>query len=202
MNEKNANSPVGANILPVDASDGLNSARKEGDWVIFGLAHTRLWTLQAYIIFIKMMQSRGVLKRILAVGPLGNKYAQQELDLANKQLGPDVLVQMGAVLPIELSKILLTSEAALVAQSSENLRKSGTFAALAAHAIPIICDVPINLQEPPGRSLFRPIEMMNKSGLLRTAESNRRRRQLHQWFWKAKSWKTIGINMTNWMKEG
>jgi len=53
---------VGANILPVDKENGLTSIRKAGEWVIFGLAHTRLWTLQQHLPLIKELYNKGVIK--------------------------------------------------------------------------------------------------------------------------------------------
>lgn len=202
MNRNVRKACTGANILPAHESDGLRSERHQGDWVIFGLAHTRLLTLKAYILFIKKMKSRGLVKRILAIGPINNSYASQELDFANEHLGADVLVQLGALPADDVSDELLRAELALVVSSSEALRKSGSFAALAAHALPVICDIPSNLIDPPGKALFKPAELMNRPHLLASPEYGRRKKQLHHWFWRTRNWKVIELNMTSWMKEG
>jgi len=44
---------IGSNILPPYPEKGLNSERKIGKWIIFGLAHTRLWTIQAHMPLLK-----------------------------------------------------------------------------------------------------------------------------------------------------
>ncbi|WP_407425930.1 hypothetical protein [Arcticibacter sp.] len=193
---------IGANILPTHELDGLTSERQQGDWVVFGLAHTRLWTLKTYIIFIKTMKARGLIKRVLAIGPINNSHADQELKFANEHLGENVLFQLGALPADEVSTQLLRAEAALIASSPETLKKSGLFAAVAAHALPVICDVPSNLLDPPGRALFKPAELMNKSNILVSPEYEKRKKQLHHWFWRTRNWKIVELNMKSWMKEG
>jgi len=202
MNRDVRKGRIGANILPAQESDGLKSERQQGDWIVFGLAHTRLWTLRTYILFIKTMKSRGLVKRIISVGPINNAYASQELEFANEHLGENVLIQLGALPADQVSRRLLHAEVALVASDPESLKKSGLFAALAAHAVPVISDVPTSLDDPPGRVIFRPVEIMNKAQILDSPEYDKRKKQLHHWFWKTRNWKTIELNMTSWMKEG
>lgn len=202
MNRNVRKGRIGANILPTHELDGLRSERQQGDWIVFGLAHTRLWTLKTYILFIKTMKSRGLLKRVLAIGPVNNSYSDQELKFANDHLGENVLFQLGALPAEQVSEELLRAEVALIASSPETLRKSGLFAALAAHAVPIICDVPSNLSDPPGRALFKPAELMNKSDILGSPEYEKRKKQLHHWFWRTRNWKVVELNMKSWLKEG
>lgn len=202
MNRDVRKGRTGANILPAQESDGLKSERQQGDWIVFGLAHTRLWTLRTYILFIKTMKSRGLVKRIISIGPINNAYASQELEFATEHLGEDVLIQLGALPADQVSRRLLHAEVALVASNPESLKKSGLFAALAAHALPVISDVPTSLNDPPGRIIFRPVEIMNKAQILSSPEYDKRKKQLHHWFWKTRNWKTIELNMTSWMKEG
>ncbi|PRY54501.1 hypothetical protein B0I27_102268 [Arcticibacter pallidicorallinus] len=193
---------VGANILPAHEFDGIRSERQQGDWIIFGLAHTRLWTLKTYILFIKTMKSRGLLKRILAIGPVNNSYSNQEYQFAKDHLGENVLIQLGALPAEQVSEELLRAEVALIASSPEALKKSGLFAALAAHAVPVICDVPSNLSDPPAKALFKPAELMNKPEILRSPEYEKRKKQLHHWFWRTRNWKIVELNMKSWLKEG
>lgn len=190
---------VGANILPVDKENGLTSIRKPGEWVIFGLAHTRLWTLQQHLPLIKELHNNGLIKKIYAIGPLNNHYADEELSLASGQLGPGVLIQTGTLDPGEVSAMMLTAEAALVGQTADSLRKSGTFAALSAHAVPVICEAPVTLDEPPGVAIFRPHELMTNQTLLSTIEGEKRRLLLHQWFWLTRSWEAIALDMQSWI---
>ncbi|WP_183559880.1 hypothetical protein [Mucilaginibacter sp. SP1R1] len=190
---------VGANILPANKDSGLNSSRKAGEWIVFGLAHTRLWTLQQYIPLLKELKARGLLVNIYAIGPDDNQYAQQEKNLITENLGADILVQTGALKPEQVSKYMLSAQAALVGQTADSLRKSGTFAALAAHAVPVICDAPISLGEPPGTAIFRPQELMDDTSLLSSADGEKRRLMLHQWFWQTRSWEAIAADTYHWM---
>ncbi|MCD8739751.1 hypothetical protein LT679_03975 [Mucilaginibacter roseus] len=201
VNPKVHLSMVGANILPFDKEYGLKSARNPGEWIIFGLAHTRLWTLQQHLPLIKQLYQKGGITKLYAIGPKDNSYAEQELDLANTEIGQGVLTQMGVLKPAEVSAMMLSAEAALVGQTADSLRKSGTFAALSAHAVPVVCEAPFTLDEPPGYALFRPQELMENYSLVTTAEGEKRRQLLHQWFWLTRSWEAIALDMYSWIKE-
>lgn len=192
--------PIGSNILPDNKDDGLTSQRRVGEWVVFGLAHTRLWTLQAHIALLQHLHSKGQLIHIISVGPTDNAYAEQEATLISSQVGPGVLIQAGVLEPSDVSQQFLQAEAALVGQDADSLRKSSSFAALAAHAVPIICDVPDSLSEPPGGALFRPAEVRENVGLIRNEEGQRRSRAMHTWFWSTRSWDAIGQNMQDWLQ--
>jgi hypothetical protein len=198
-NKKIRLSLVGANILPANKDYGLNSIRKPGEWVIFGLAHTRLWTIQQHLPLIKELYHKGVIKKIYAIGPLDNQFAVEELRLTKSMLGPDVLIQTGILEPDEVSDRMLTAEAALVGQTADSLRKSGTFAALSAHAVPVVCEAPISLDEPPGYAIFRPDELLSNQHIVSTTEGEKRRLLLHQWFWLTRSWEAIAIDMQSWI---
>lgn len=193
-------SMVGANILPFDKEYGLKSARKPGEWIIFGLAHTRLWTLQQHLPLIKELYEKGVIKKIYAIGPKNNHFATQELDLSVSTFGDGFLIQMGALKHDEVSTMMLNAEAALVGQNADSLRKSGTFAALSAHAVPVICEAPLLLDEPPGYAIFRPHELINNLNIISTTEGEKRRLLLHQWFWLTRSWEAIALDMHTWIK--
>ncbi len=198
-NKKIRLSLVGANILPANKDYGLNSIRKPGEWVIFGLAHTRLWTIQQHLPLIKELYRKGVIKKIYAIGPIDNQFAAEELRLTKSMLGPDVLIQTGILEPDEVSDRMLTAEAALVGQTADSLRKSGTFAALSAHAVPVVCEAPFSLDEPPGYAIFRPHELLSNQNIVSTTEGEKRRLLLHQWFWLTRSWEAIAIDMQSWI---
>ena len=191
---------VGSNILPPTPDAGLTSARQPGTWLVFGLSHTRLWALTAHINLLRVMHERGVLLRIHAIGPVDTSYARQELALVTKTLGPGVLVQVGALTPAEVSAQLLSAQAALVGLNSDGLKKSGTFAAMAAHAVPIICEVDPALEQPPGALFLQPAEVLADPSLVTNAEGERRRRQLHAWFWANRSWESIGLALHQWLQ--
>lgn len=192
--------PIGANILPADKDAGLTSLRQAGVWVVFGLPHTRLWTLQTFLPLLKALHAKGLLREIQALGPADNSYAWQEAALAASELGPGVLVQKGMLRPVEITTHLLGAEAALVRQDADSLRKSGTFAALAAHAVPVVCEAPLSLLMPPGKGLFRPAEIQNDLHLFYSDEGKHRRQRLHTWFWSTRSWEAIGLDLRTWMQ--
>ena len=191
---------VGSNILPPTPDAGLTSTRQPGTWLVFGLPHTRFWALRAHLDTLRALHERGVLRQIHAIGPVDTTYARQELALISKALGPGVLVQLGALAPAEVSVQLLGAEAALVGLNADGLKKSGTFAALAAHAVPVICKVNPALAQPPGAALLQPAEVLADPLLVTNAEGERRRQQLHAWFWANRSWEAIGQALHYWLQ--
>jgi hypothetical protein len=192
---------VGSNILPIHHEAGLSSERQSGEWIVFGLSHTRLWSIEAHLNFLKEVYNRGLLRHIRTIGPVDTKFARQEKELVEKELGPGVLVQLGALEPAEISRELLRAEAALVGLNANGLKKSGTFAALAAHVVPIICEVDKQLESPPGETLFQPTEVLADPSLFTNAEGTHRRRLLHEWFWSTRSWEAIGQSLHAWLQE-
>jgi len=192
---------VGSNILPSTREAGLLSERQPGNWLVFGLPHTRLWAIEAHLAVLKTAHAQGRLRRIYAVGPTDSVFARQEKELVRANLGEDVLVQLGALGPAEVSERMLNAEAALVGLNANGLKKSGTFAALAAHAVPIICEVDTQLDQPPGLAFLQPAEVLANPNLLTEPESERRRRLLHQWFWDNRSWEAIGQSLQAWLQE-
>lgn len=190
---------VGANIEPAEKEIGFLSARQSGVWALFGLAHTRLWAMQAHQSLLQSLFKQDALKQITAIGPVDSAFAQEEAAFAASAFGPDRLVQLGALQPADVSQQLLNVEAAIIKQDADSLRKSGSFAALAAHAVPVICEVPDKLDSPPGGAIFRPHEIVANPTLLVNAEGTFRRRQLHDWFWSTRSWNTISDDIQLWM---
>ncbi|GAB3048324.1 hypothetical protein [Spirosoma pulveris] len=63
---------VGANIVPVRKEVGFESQRPAGQWALFGLAHTRVWALQAHLPRLKRLHQTGYLHHIQAIGPADN----------------------------------------------------------------------------------------------------------------------------------
>ncbi len=190
---------VGANIEPIEREIGFQSDRQSGVWALFGLSHTRLWAMQAHQPLLQSLFAQGKLKQITAIGPIDTAFAAEEAAFAASTFGPGKLIQLGTLEPAEVSQQLLTVEAAIIKQDADSLRKSGSFAALAAHAVPVICDVTEKLDSPPGQAIFRPHEVTANPGLLINDEGLHRRRQLHDWFWSTRSWSMIGNDMQRWM---
>lgn len=190
---------VGANIVPINKDAGFLSQRQPGVWALFGLAHTRLWALQAHLPMLKKLQKQGHLHHIQAIGPAANSYAHQEAGFAEAHFGKGFLRQLGTLSPAEVSAQLLTVEAAVVKQDADSLYKSGSFAALAAHGVPVICQAPVTLVNPPGQGLFQPREVEDNPGLLSNEDGEVRRHVLHDWFWSSRSWEAIGNDLYQWM---
>lgn len=192
-------SPIGSNILPVNKISGLESNRQKGKWIIFGLAHTRYWTLQKHLTVLKDLYDKGVLKQLIVIGPIENTYAQKEAALAEKHFGPGFLKQLGVLSSEEVSEQMLGAEAALIGQTADSLNKSGTFSALAAHGVPVIGDVSATLSEPPGSAIFHPSEFKTDNNVIFTPDGEKRRVQLYNWFWLTRSWEALALDMRNWM---
>lgn len=190
---------VGANITPTYKEIGLRSERQTGVWAVFGLAHTRLWALQAHLPLLKNLHEQGSLVQLHSIGPADNSYAREEAQFIEENFGKNVLVQFGSLQPEEVSRQLLHVEAAIVKQDADSLYKSGSFSALAAHAVPVVCEVPTSLNNPPGKALFRPNEVQENPEIIRNEEGKKRRQQLHNWFWSTRSWEAIGQDMHTWM---
>lgn len=192
---------VGSNILPATREAGLLSKRQPGDWLVFGLPHTRLWAIEAHLAVLKEAHAQGRLRHIYAVGPTDSAFARQEKEVVSKNIGEEVLVQLGPLGPAEVSAQMLKVEAALVGLNANGLKKSGTFAALAAHAVPIICAVDAHLDQPPGPAFIQPADLLTNPALLGEATSDHSRRLLHQWFWDNRSWEVIGNSLHTWLQE-
>jgi hypothetical protein len=194
--------PIGANILPADKKAGLHSKRIAGEWLLFGLAHTRVWTLEAHLEALKVLYAKGILKKIISLGPIDNDYAAKEAQLVTEHLGPDVLVQRGAVKPEEVSATMLTVEAALLGQNPVSLKKSSTFMAMAAHNVPIICTVPETMKEPPAAGFFSSAEIIADPSILTSEKGAGKKSQLYDWFWQTRSWEAIGLSISEWISKG
>jgi hypothetical protein len=190
---------VGANIYPAHESAGLESSREKGNWVIFGLPNTRLGVLKTHSNLIKLLIKQGLISAIKTIGPSTGSIAEEELAFANATFGEKVLTQMGALSTDEVSRQLLRADGALVGQTADSLRKSGSFAAFAAHAVPVICEAPATLSSPPGVALFRPEELQNDPQLFER-EKEMRSKMLHQWYWSTRSWAAISSDLLSWMK--
>jgi len=192
---------IGSNILPPNPLSGLNSVRSSSKWVVFGLAHTRLWTLEAHADLIKALIEQGTLKKLYTIGPVDNKFGKQEREFAAQHFGPGILKQLGILSSGEISEHLLSAGVAFVAQSTDSLNKSGSFAALAAHALPVVCAIADPLPEPLNNAIFRKDEILKDASLIFGPEGIRRTANLHEWFWLNKSWDAIGLDLKNWMND-
>jgi len=190
---------VGANISPYPFDAGLHTKRKEGIWVVFGLSHTRLWTLKKYSALIQHLIQTGKMKQLRIIGPVDDAYGLRETMYIKESLFERRLIQLGTLKQEEVSCELLSASGGLVGQSADSLKKSGSFAAMAAHAVPVVCDVAEALKEPSGRFLFRPQELFDDFRIFEN-ECVDRSRKLHEWYWTTRSWDAIGKDLLSWMK--
>jgi hypothetical protein len=192
---------VGANIFPSDPLAGLTSIRDPGVWVIFGLPHTRLWTLEANLVLIKKLIQEGMLKTIRSIGPSDHSpVALEEKQYAANHFGENILVQLGSIAPGEVTKELLTAYGAFVGQTADSLRKSGSFAAIAAHATPVVCNAPNSLVTPPGLGFFNGAELASNPALFELEKTDRSTK-LHRWYWETRSWKAIASDLNHWINK-
>lgn len=191
--------PVGANIYPPANVSPLSVERSKGIWVIFGLSHTRLWTLKANIDLVKKLLANGGLKEIRAIGPYADSYGQEEAAFASEHLGKGVLIQLGKLPADEISKELLNAKGAFVGQTADSLIKSGTFLSMAAHGVPVVCNVPEVITNPPREALFQPRELIANPELLDN-EATTRTKIMLGWYKETRSWQAIGSSFINWMQ--
>jgi hypothetical protein len=182
---------VGANILPHKKEGGLLATRESGVWCIFGLSHTRLWTLQKHKDFILKMAALGSLKEIRLIGPFNDHNGTLELEYIHTHFENIEIKQLGSLSAEEINRELLRTSAGLIGQTGDSIKKSGTFAALAAYGVPLICDVPGNLIDLPFESFFNTNELKQDYTIF-DKEKVQRSKKLHSWFWETRSWDVIG----------
>jgi hypothetical protein len=192
------NGLVGANILPQKREDGLVTSRENGVWSIFGLSHTRLWTLQKYKEFILKMSALGEVKEIRLIGPNNDQTGVLELEYIDSYFKALVINRLGSLSAKEINTELLKTSAGLIGQTGDSIKKSGTFAALAAYGVPLICDVTADLTDPLAESFFHSNELINDFTIFEK-EKIQRSKKLHKWFWETRSWDAIGENIFNFM---
>ncbi|SEL24973.1 hypothetical protein [Parapedobacter koreensis] len=192
--------PIGANISAPPDINVLKTNRQHGVWVIFGLPHTRLWTLKKNITLIRELVGRGNIIQIKAIGPKSGQYSNEEIKFANENLGKETYIQLGVLSDSHISYELLKVEGAFVGQTYDSITKSGTFLSIVAHGVPVICDVDKALQDPPSDGLFRPKELLNGYDIV-MKKSNDRTKKMLEWYHKRRTWKAIGENLTDWMSQ-
>lgn len=193
---------IGSSILPEFKDQGLTSKRQNGEWIVFGLPHNRLWAIEANLQLLKIIFSNGKLKHLITIGPIDNNFSQKEVSLCEEHFGKGVLVQLGALDAQQVSLQFLKAQGAVLGQNYDSLHKSSSFAALAAHAVPVVCNVPITLSDPPATAIFRSDEIINNVDIISNPEGESKSRQLHSWFWTTRSWDVIGEDIYKWMKHG
>jgi len=189
---------VGANIFPPTHIDVLKTNRKPGSWIIFGLSHTRLWTLQANIKLIKELIRRGHITEIRAIGPTGDRYGKEEITYARLKLGDGFYTQLGVLSNSNISTELLSAEGAFISQTNDSIVKSGTFLSMVAHGVPIVCDIRQAIVELPSDSFFDRAELLNNYKIIKI-EAKARTEKMLNWYHKKRSWQVIGSSILSWM---
>lgn len=138
---KGALIPIGANILPVEA---VNFDRPwplfTGDKlkvIIFGLAKTRLWTLNVHAKLLRSLCERGWVERITLAGSSGldvkatREMAQRRAYIGHAHLWHEAFDLTAS----QASQLLATQDLGLVSNEPDVLTKSGVFAALSVHGV-------------------------------------------------------------------
>lgn len=190
--------PVGANIYPAASINPLETHRNDGVWVVFGLSHTRLWTLQANATLIEELVKNNIVKQIRSIGPKDDGNGAAEAEFAAKHFGDGILQQLGTLPINDISGELLKAQGAFVGQTADSLTKSGTFLSMAAHGVPVVCNVTGVLTNPPSEALFKPDELLKNPQLI-NIEATKRTKIMLDWYKQTRSWNAIGKSFTTWM---
>ncbi len=133
--------PVPANISPEAAGNhGPGPKRSKLRLVIFGLPETRLRTLKAHRFFISWLRNRGGLGELvlLGAGDETDRFAVKGARLADELAGAGVR-RVGATDAAGVSVELVRADLGLSAYAADETGKSGTLAALFAHACAVGC---------------------------------------------------------------
>ena len=133
--------PVPANISPGGAGgQGLGAKSSKLRLVIFGLPETRLRTLKAHRGFVSWLRNRGGLEELvlLGAGEETDRFAVEGLRLADDLAGAGVR-RVGATDAAGVSVELFRADLGLSAYAADEAGKSGTLAALFAHACAVGC---------------------------------------------------------------
>lgn len=181
---------VGNNILPVIIDETLEQKRKDGVCIVFGLSHTRFWTLTKFQTLIKRLIELEFLKEIRLVGPYNDTYGNQEMQYLNTNFPGLKVARLGDLNNDEVSKELLKASVALVGQNVDSISKSSSFLAIVAHSLPVICDLPKTLLDPPGLAIFRPEDFLENANAF-DKECIMRADILYKWYYRTRSWQVI-----------
>lgn len=132
--------PIGSNILPnqpVNFDRPWMATGKKLKVVIFGLARTRLWTLNVHAKLLKQLCDRNLVESITLAGnsELDAKGTRQ-MAQHRAYIGHNHLWQEAFDLtPDQVSQLLVTQDLGLVCNEPDILTKSSVFAVLSAHGV-------------------------------------------------------------------
>lgn len=133
--------PIGSNILPnqpvnFDRPWSLATAKKL-KVVIFGLARTRLWTLNVHAKLLKQLCDRNLVESITLAGNSElDAKGTREMAQHRAYIGHNHLWQEAFDLtPDQISQLLVTQDLGLVCNEPDILTKSSVFAVLSAHGV-------------------------------------------------------------------
>ena len=174
--------PVGSNIQPLQIPA---PTRRSDVAVLFGLAGTRVRTLQAMRGDLQALVARGRIRKIITAGA-GDGEPEQAL-LAELNLS-EGFEQRGAVSQSEISATLLSASFGISDQDELSLTKSGTFMAYANHGIYVLSRHADPAKPEPLCWLTTPRELLDG---IESAELARRSAQLLNWQQRSASWPHI-----------
>jgi glycosyltransferase involved in cell wall biosynthesis len=183
--------PVPSNIPPPAPDSGLGK-RKRGEFLVFGLAFSRLQTVQLFRDWISSWAKIGRLRRLHLIGPRDEKFSAQADHLLAECLPADAVVQHGALPPGEVSQRLLEAEFCLSPASKFHWSKSGSFMAFAAHACPVVTTeqtpAPLNQTIAP-----------NDVATISESEAEKYGAALREWYAQNADWKIVAKRIANFM---
>lgn len=189
---------IAPNIEPSQNIDVLNIVRETGLFINFGLAHTRLWTLEKNKDLIRKMVDAGLVSKIIGIGPVGNNYAVEEINLAKEISSKLEYIQKGALEASEVSALMLKAEGGFIGQSVDSLSKSSSFWAFAAHAIPVICPAEVDDRENLKQQLFFKNELLADISLFEISKKERAE-NLYKMYKSTHSWEIIAADFKKWV---
>ena len=108
--------------------------------LLFGMATTRLWALEAHAELVQTLHAKNLIESITLLGKsgFGPKHAKR-FETLRRKVAPDGLWKEHYDLaPEPLSRLVLEQDLGLVSNWPGILTKSGVFAVLAAHGVPAV----------------------------------------------------------------
>ena len=174
--------PVGSNIEPLQTAAPV---RRSDVAVVFGLAGTRIRTLQAMHCDLQALAASGRIRKIITAGAGDGEQEQALLAGIDLEQGFE---QRGAVPGPEISATLLSASFGISDQDELSLTKSGTFMAYASHGLNVLsCHAQASKAEPLCW-LTAPRELLDG---LEPAELERRAARLLEWQSRTAAWPHI-----------
>jgi hypothetical protein len=205
--------PIGAGILPIEPVSFDRPwplfIGKQLKVVIFGLAKTRLWALDAHRELLRVLCEQGWVESITLAGSSKlDAKSSKKLAAHRNYIGHNDLWQEAFDLHAsEISGLLMSQDLGLVNNKFDVLTKSTVFAALSAHGVlPVICDRKDTKSGNLGKSIFQyDGSFKSISAFLEEIQNEKeiyqKKRALQKLNQTYLDWKTITLAWSNHLKK-